>query len=54
MTFRTIETDMASVGAATETDTATLGVTRRTRSARRAAILGRRFRGARAWHYSNY
>jgi len=32
----------------------TLGVARRARSARRAAILGRRFSGTRVWHYSNY
>jgi len=54
MTFRTIETDMVSVGAAIETDITTTGVARRARSARRAAILGRRFSGTRAWHYSNY
>jgi len=54
MTFRTIDTDMVSVGATTEIDTATLGVARRARSARRNAILGRRFRGTRVWHYSNY
>lgn len=53
MTFRTIEADLVSVGATTETDLTT-DVARRARSARRAAILGRRFRGTRAWHYSNY
>ncbi len=53
MTFRTIDADMASVGATTETELTT-GVARRARSARRAAILGRRFSGTRAWHYSNY
>jgi len=54
MTFRTIDTDMVSVGATTDTDTAILGVARRARSARRNAILGRRLRGTRAWHYSSY
>lgn len=53
MTFRTIDTDLGSVGATTDTELTT-GVARRARSARRAAILGRRFRGSRAWHYSNY
>jgi len=53
MTFRTIDADMASVGATIETEITT-GVARRARSARRTAILGRRFSGTRAWHYSNY
>ena len=52
MTFRTIETDMASVGAATETDITTSGVARRARSARRASIRGSRF-SSRVWVYSN-
>jgi len=38
MTFRTIDTDMVSVGATTDADIATSGVARRSRSARRAAI----------------
>ena len=53
MTFRTIESDIASVGATTGTDVATLNVARRARSARRARLLGSRFRGSRAWTYSN-
>ena len=53
MTFRTIDTDMASVDATAESHI-TSGVARRARSARRAAILGRRFSGSRTWHYSNY
>ena len=52
MTFRTIETDMASVGATTESDTTT-GAGRRSRSARRATILGSRFRTSRVWGFSN-
>lgn len=52
MTFRTIEKDMVSVGATTEADI-TSGVGRRSRSARRAAIRGSRFRGSRVWIYSN-
>jgi hypothetical protein len=53
MTFRTIDTDMVSVGATLETDL-TLDVARRARSSRRAAILGSRFGGMRASHYSKY
>lgn len=52
MTFRTIETDMASVGATTGTEITT-GAGRRSRSARRATILGSRFRNSRVWVYSN-
>jgi hypothetical protein len=51
MTFRTIDTDMVSVGATTETEMTT-GVTRRSRSARRAAIRGSRF-SSRVWVYSS-
>lgn len=50
MTFRTIDTDMASVGATTESDITT-GVARRARSARRAAIRGSRV-SSRVWVYS--
>ena len=52
MTFRTIDTDMVSVGAAIETDITTTGVARRARSARRAAIRGSRM-SSRVWIYSN-
>ncbi len=52
MTFRTIETDMASVGATTGSDIPTTGVARRARSARRAAIRGSRI-SSRVWVYSN-
>ena len=51
MTFRTIETDMASVGAAAESDIITTGVARRVRSARRAAIRGSHV-SSRVWVYS--
>ena len=51
MTFRTIDTDMASVGATTETEITT-GVARRARSARRAAIRGSRI-SSRVWVYSS-
>ena len=51
MTFRTIDTDMISVGATTETDI-TRGVARRARSARRAAIRGSRV-SSRVWVYSS-
>jgi len=51
MTFRTIETDMASVGAATETDITTSRGARRARSARRAAIRGSHV-SSRVWVYS--
>lgn len=51
MTFRTIDTDMASVGATTETNITT-GVARRARSARRAAIRGSRV-SSRVWVYSS-
>jgi len=51
MTFRTIDTDMASVGAATETNITPTGFARRSRSARRAAILGSRV-SSRVWIYS--
>ena len=51
MTFRTIDTDMASVGATTETEITT-GVARRARSARRAAIRGSRV-SSRVWVYSS-
>lgn len=50
MTFRTIDSDMASVGATTETDITT-GAARRARSARRAAIRGSRV-SSRVWVYS--
>jgi hypothetical protein len=50
MTFRTIDTDMASVGATTESEITT-GVARRARSARRAAIRGSRV-SSRVWVYS--
>lgn len=53
MTFRTIDTDMVLVGATTETDI-TLSVSRRARSSRRSAILGSRFGGMRASHYSKF
>ncbi len=52
MTFRTIEKDMVSVGATTGSDITT-GAGRRSRSARRATILGSRFRSSRVWIYSN-
>jgi len=52
MTFRTIEKDMASVGATTGSDHTTTGVARRARSARRAAVRGSRF-SSRVWIYSN-
>ena len=51
MTFRTIDTDMASVGATTETEMTT-GFTRRSRTARRAAIRSSRF-SSRVWVYSS-
>ena len=51
MTFRTIDTDIASVGATTESDITT-GVARRARSARRAAIRGTRV-SSRVWVYSS-
>ena len=51
MTFRTIDTDMASVGATTESELTT-GVARRARSARRAAIRGSRV-SSRVWVYSS-
>ncbi len=51
MTFRTIDTDMNSVGATTESDITT-GVARRARSARRAAIRGTRV-SSRVWVYSS-
>jgi len=51
MTFRTIDTDMASVGATTESEITT-GVARRARSARRAAIRGSRV-SSRVWVYSS-
>lgn len=51
MTFRTIETDKASVGATTGTDHTTPGVARRARFARRAAIRGSRV-STRVWAYS--
>ena len=51
MTFRTIETDMASVGAAAETDITSTGAARRARSARQAAIRGPRI-SSRVWVYS--
>ena len=50
MTFRTIDTDMASLGATTEAEITT-GVARRARSARRAAIRNSRISG-RVWVYS--
>ena len=52
MTFRTIETDMASVGATTDSSLATSRVARRARSARRAAIRGSHI-SSRVWVYSN-
>ena len=51
MTFRTIDTDLGSVGATTETEMTT-GVARRARSARRAAIRGSRV-SSRVWVYSS-
>jgi len=51
MTFRTIDTDMASVGATTESDITMTGVARRTRSVRRAAIRNSRM-SSRVWVYS--
>ena len=51
MTFRTIDTDMASVGATVESNITT-GVARRARSARRAAIRGSRV-SSRVWVYSS-
>jgi hypothetical protein len=51
MTFRTIDTDMASVGAATESDITRTSAARRARSARRAAIRGSRM-SSRVWIYS--
>ena len=51
MTFRTIDTDIASVGATTETDSMA-GVTRRSRFARRSAIRGSRI-SSRVWVYSS-
>lgn len=50
MTFRTIDTDMISVGATAESEI-TAGVARRARSARRAAIRGSRV-SSRVWIYS--
>ncbi len=52
MTFRTNENDTVSMGVTTESDITT-GVARRSRSARRATIMGSRFRGSRVWTYSN-
>ncbi|WP_427453750.1 hypothetical protein [Litorimonas sp. WD9-15] len=49
MTFRTIDTDMETVGATTAPETG--GITRRSRSARRSAILGSRTRPTRVWCY---
>lgn len=51
MTFRTIDTDMVSVGATTGAEITT-GVARRARSARRAAIRGSRV-SSRVWVYSS-
>jgi len=51
MTFRTIDTDMASLGATTEAEITT-GVARRARSARRAAIRNSRV-SSRVWVYSS-
>ena len=51
MTFRTIDTDMVSVGATTGSSITPAGVTRRSRSARRAAIRSSRY-GSRVWVYS--
>lgn len=50
MTFRTIDTDMETVGATTVTSTPS-GITRRSRSARRSAVLGTRIRSTRVWCY---
>jgi len=52
MTFRTIDTDIASVGATTEVNTIPTGASRRARSARRAAIRGTRL-NSRVWVNSN-
>jgi len=52
MTFLTIDKDMVSVGATTDTDIVITGVARRARSARRAAIRGSRL-SSRVWVYSN-
>ena len=50
MTFRTIDTDMETLGATTVSATDS-GITRRSRSARRSAILGSRTRPTRVWCY---
>ena len=51
MTFRTIDTDMASLGATNGAENTT-GVARRARAARRAAIRNSRI-SARVWVYSS-